>query len=76
MTQTDALALRPGVSQLSAFVELHQSLAGQVADISPFVDQLMRFLKPLIDQFGSQDESDIDIDIAVREAIAERSRSH
>jgi len=70
MTQTHDPILRSGVSRLSAFVELHQSLASRVAEISPFIDQLMRFVKPLIDQFSTQDGSDIDIEIAAREAIA------
>jgi serine/threonine-protein kinase RsbW len=41
-----------------------------VANISPFVDQLMQFLKPLTDKFRSEDESEVDIEVAVREAIA------
>jgi serine/threonine-protein kinase RsbW len=72
--KTDAadlyLALRPRVSQFSPFVEIKQSLPSRVADISPFVDQLMQFLKPLIDKFHNEDGSDADIEMAVREAIA------
>jgi serine/threonine-protein kinase RsbW len=70
MTQTHDLALRPRVPQLSPYVELQGSLASRVADISSFVDRLTRFLKPLVEEFGKEDGSDVEIEIAVREAIA------
>jgi hypothetical protein len=70
MTQTHDLAVRPGVAQLSTFAELQQSLPSRVSAISPFVDQLMQFLRPLIHKFRSEDQDELDIEIAVREAIA------
>jgi serine/threonine-protein kinase RsbW len=70
MTQTHDLAARPGVVQLSAFAEVQQSFPSRVSAISPFVDQLMQFLKPLIDNFRNDDETELDIEIAVREAIS------
>jgi serine/threonine-protein kinase RsbW len=56
---------RPQAS-FSAFVELRQSLPSQVEVISPFVDQLMRFIK----RFPNGDGSELDIEIAIREALA------
>ena len=70
MTQTQVLALRPAAPPVSPFVELKQSLASRVADIAPFVNQFMRFLKPLIDTFHNEDGSDVSIEIALSEAIA------
>jgi serine/threonine-protein kinase RsbW len=48
------------------FVELRQSLPSQIATISPFVDQIMRF----ISNFRVADESEMDIELALREALA------
>jgi len=70
MTQSLRVALRPDVPHRSPFVELRQSLASRTADISPFVDRLMQFLKPFLGEFRNADGSDLDIEIAVREAIA------
>ena len=50
----------------AAFVELRQSFPSQVQLISPFVDQLMRFIR----RFRPTDGSDIDIEMAIREALA------
>lgn len=70
MTQTHDLPPRPRVAQCPPFAELQQCFPSRVAGISPFVDQLMQFLKPLIHEFHNEDGSDIDIELAVREAIA------
>jgi len=70
MIRTNNSTLRSGVSRLSPVVELRQSLASRVADISPFVDQLMRFLRPLIGEPDTKDGCDIDFEIALGEAIA------
>ena len=70
MTQTHDLALRPRIAQLSPFAELQQCFPSRVADISPSVDKLMHFLRPLIHTFRNENGNDIDIEIAVREAIA------
>ena len=64
-----ALSLRSaGLSDafhFSSFVELRQSLPSLVEAISPFVDQLMQFVK----KFRSRDGSEVDIEIALREAL-------
>ena len=70
MTQPHNLALLPHLPQLSPFVELKQSLASRVADISPFVDQLMQFLRPLIAECSNENGSELDIEIALSEALA------
>ena len=48
------------------FVELRQSLSSQVALISPFVDQLMRFLA----KCRNDEEGQMEIETALREALA------
>ena len=48
------------------FVELRQSFPSRVQVISQFVDQLMRFIL----HFRSADGSEIDIETALREALA------
>ena len=50
----------------AAFVEIRQSFPSQVLLISPFVDQLMRFIR----RFRPADGSEIDIETAIREAVA------
>ena len=70
MTQPLQVALRPDVSHRAPFVELRQSLASRTANISPFVDRLMQLLKPFLGEFRNADGSDLDIEIAVREALA------
>ncbi len=70
MTQTHDLTLGPRVLHVSPSFELQGSLASRVADISSFVDRLTKFLKPLVDEFRKGDGSDVEIEIAVREAIA------
>ena len=55
-----------GLSEtFSSFVELRQSLPSMVEAISPFLDQLMRFVK----KFRNGDGSEVDIEIALREAL-------
>jgi serine/threonine-protein kinase RsbW len=49
-----------------SFVELRQSLPSQVAIISPFVDQLMRFIA----RFRTGEGSELDTAIVLREALA------
>ena len=51
-------------------VELHQSLASRAAAISPFVDQLMRFISLFIRKFGVGEETKDEIEISIREALA------
>ena len=48
------------------FVELRQILPNRVSIISPFVDRLMRFIA----RFRKIDGSELDIEMALREALA------
>lgn len=48
------------------FIELRQSVPSQIPIISPFVDQLMHF----ITRFRNADGSELDIEMALREALA------
>jgi serine/threonine-protein kinase RsbW len=65
MTQSQALACQLP-SQVNPFAELRQSLPSHIEAISPFVDQLMRFIKT----FRNRDGSEVDIEVAIREALA------
>jgi anti-sigma regulatory factor (Ser/Thr protein kinase) len=65
MAHTQSLSLLPRNGHSVPFVELRQSFSSKVAAISPFVDQLMRFVL----HFRSADGSEIDIDMALREAL-------
>ncbi|HLJ86991.1 MAG TPA: ATP-binding protein [Candidatus Angelobacter sp.] len=56
----------PGTNGKAALFELRQSLPSQVAAISPFVVRLMRFIA----RFRKEDGSRSDIELAVREALA------
>src|ERR1700758_5437640 len=66
MTHSQSLSLLPQNGHSISFVELRQSLPSRVAAISPFVEQLMRFVL----YFRRADGSEIDIDMALREALA------
>jgi anti-sigma regulatory factor (Ser/Thr protein kinase) len=66
MVQTHTFAVLPRISPCSPYVELQQSLPSEVAAISPFVDQLMLAIK----KFRGVDGSEVDIEIALREALA------
>jgi serine/threonine-protein kinase RsbW len=59
-------ALSPQTFRSFPFVELRQSLPSQIALISPFVDQLMR----VIARFRDQEDSGLEIEMALREALA------
>ena len=65
MAHTQALNHVPRSFQSTPFVEL-RSFPSQVQVISQFVDQLMRFIL----HFRSADGSEVDIEIALREALA------
>jgi len=54
-----------GSFRAASFVELRNTLPSHVGVISPFVDQLMRF----ISRFRGVDENDFEIELAVREAL-------
>ena len=66
MAHTESLSLLPRTAHSTPFVELRQSLSSQVAIVSPFVDQLMRFIL----KFRLADGSEIDIEMALLEALA------
>src|SRR5216684_1676960 len=66
MAHTQSLSLLPRNGHSVPFVELRQSLPSKVAAISPFVDQLMRFVL----HFRSADGSEIDIEMALLEVLA------
>jgi serine/threonine-protein kinase RsbW len=66
MSHTQSLSLLPRNAHSVPFIELRQSLASQVSAISPFVDQLMRFILTLRKSDGSETE----IEMALREALA------
>jgi len=66
MVHTKSLALLPRNGHSVPFAGLRQSLPSKVAAISPFVDQLMRFIL----NFRRADGSEGDIDAALHEALA------
>jgi serine/threonine-protein kinase RsbW len=66
MLHTQSLSLLPRNGYSVPFIELRQSLPSQVGAISPFVDQLMRFIL----KFRSADETEIDVEMALHEALA------
>ena len=66
MVNTQFLSLLPRNAHSVPFVELRQSLPSKVAAISPFTEQLMRFIL----NFRMADGSEIDIEMALLEALA------
>jgi serine/threonine-protein kinase RsbW len=63
---TQSLSLLPQNGHSVPFIELLQSLPSKVAAISPFTEQLMRFIL----NFRMADGSEIDIEMALREALS------
>ena len=66
MIHRQALSLSPQTFRSVPLVELQQSLPSRVAVISPFVDQLMRFVA----KYRNQEGSELEIETALREALA------
>src|SRR2546429_10033265 len=66
MAHTQSLSFLPRNGHSVPFVEVRQSLTSKVAAISPFVDQLMRFIL----NFRNADGSETDIEMALHEALA------
>jgi serine/threonine-protein kinase RsbW len=66
MSRTHTLALLPRIPCCCPYVALEQSLPSELAAISPVADQLMLF----IDKFREADGTEVDIEIALREALA------
>jgi serine/threonine-protein kinase RsbW len=66
MIHKQFLSQSPQTFRSVRFVELRHSLPSQIALISPFVDQLMRFVARCRNQGGSE----LEIETALREALA------
>jgi serine/threonine-protein kinase RsbW len=66
MAHTHSLSFLPRNGHSVPFVELRQSLPSRVAVVSPFVDQLIRFIL----NFRIADGSEVDIEMALLEALA------
>jgi serine/threonine-protein kinase RsbW len=66
MAYAPALSHRAPAFRSVPFVELKQCLPSRISIISPFVDQLMRFIA----RFRNSDGSELDIEMALREALA------
>lgn len=66
MVHMQSLNHTPQSFHSASFAELRQSFPSQIQIISPFVDRLMRFIL----HFRPEDGSEIDIETAVREAVA------
>ena len=66
MVHTKSLSLLPRNAHSVPFAGLRQSLPSKVAAISPFTEQLMRFIL----NFRMGDGSEIDIEMALLEALA------
>jgi serine/threonine-protein kinase RsbW len=66
MAHTQSLSFLPRNGHSVPFVEVRQSLPSKVAAISPFADQLMRFIL----RFRNADGSETDIEMALHEALA------
>jgi len=66
MVHNQSLSLLPRNAHSVPFIELRQSLPSRNVAISSFVNQLMRFIL----KFRSADGSEIDIETALREALA------
>jgi serine/threonine-protein kinase RsbW len=66
MADVQAHNIVPHSFHSTPYVEVRQSFRSQVQAISPFIEQLMRFIL----KFRSADDSDADIETALREALA------
>src|SRR6266404_2495741 len=66
MAHTQSLSLIPRTGHSFPFIELRQSFPSKVAAISPFVEQLMRFILKVRNADGTES----DIEMALREALA------
>ena len=66
MAQSPRTALQPDAAPREVLLEFECSLPSEVARVSSFVDQLM----PVITRFRGTDGSELDIEIALREALS------
>ena len=58
------------ISRPAPFLEWQHSLPSRVAEIAPWIDTVMRFIKLLADKFCRAEESEFAIETALREALA------
>ena len=70
MATAENIRCAMNISTSPPFVELDQSFDSRTAAISPFADQLMRFIRVCSGRFDTASESDDEIEIAIREALA------
>ena len=61
MATTGKIEGATNISSSAPFVELRQSFASRAAAISPFVDQLMRFIKLFMAKLGIAKEAEDEI---------------
>ena len=61
----------PGSRSSASFVAVRNTLPSDVDVVSPFVDQLMRF----ISRFRVADGENFEIELALREALAKMARA-
>jgi len=66
MANAQAFSLTPQAFRSVPFVELRQTLPSRIPIISPFVEQLMCFIA----RFRNSDGSELDIEMALLEALA------
>jgi serine/threonine-protein kinase RsbW len=66
MTHAQDLSLAAPSCRSVPFVAIRQSLPSRISFISPFVHQLMQF----ISRFRQADENNVEIEVALREALA------
>ena len=69
MIETHDIERATSNSSSAPFVELHQAFPSSVAAISPFADQLMRFIKRFTLSFGAAKETEDEVEIAINEAL-------
>jgi serine/threonine-protein kinase RsbW len=70
MATTENIRRTTDNTHSAPFVELHQCFASRASAISPFVDQLMRFIRLFMGRFGIAKDTAGEIEIAISEALA------
>jgi serine/threonine-protein kinase RsbW len=70
MTATHHVRRAISSSSSATFVELHQAFPSRVAAISPFVDQLIRFLRFFMGTGDMARATEDELEIAIHEALA------
>jgi serine/threonine-protein kinase RsbW len=70
MAGTGDFGRATNISSSAPIVELHQCLASHVAAISPFVEQLIRFIRLFMRRYGMPKNTEGEIEVALTEALA------